>query len=129
MVNALLVDTDVLVDYLRGRKEAVAFLEGQSTPLLLSAISVAELMAGVRDGKEWDVLELFFQAFEIVPVDETIARKGGLYRRDFGPSHGVGLADALIAATATTKQATLITLNKRHFPMIRTIQVPYRKEK
>jgi predicted nucleic acid-binding protein len=39
------------------------------------------------------------------------------------------LADALIAATATVQQATLITLNKRHFPMIRNIQVPYRKEK
>lgn len=127
MTDVFLVDTDVLVDYLRERKEAVAFLEEQITPLVISTITSAELYAGVREGKEFEALEQFLQAFEIAPVDEIIAKKGGLYRRDFGPSHGVGLADALIAATAKVKQATLVTLNKRHFPMIRDILIPYRK--
>jgi predicted nucleic acid-binding protein len=50
-----------------------------------------------------------------------------LYRRDYGKSHGVGLADALIAATAELNQATLVTLNQKHFPMIIDIMVPYQK--
>jgi len=129
MTDTFLFDTDVIVDYLRGRKEAVVFLEQLTAPILISTITVAELYAGVRDGDEREALELFFQAFEIVDVDEAIARKGGLFRRDYGASHGVGLADALIAATATIIEATLVTLNKRHFPMIRNIQVPYRKRK
>ncbi len=53
-------------------------------------------------------------------------RKGGLYRRDYGPSHGVGLADALIAATAELHQAKFVTLNARHFPMVE-VEVPYSK--
>jgi len=39
----------------------------------------------------------------------------------------LGLADALIAATADVKQATLVTLNKKHFPMLQDISVPYHK--
>ncbi|MFZ3115096.1 MAG: PIN domain-containing protein [Syntrophales bacterium] len=52
--------------------------------------------------------------------------KAGLYRRQYGPSHGVGLADALIAATAEANDAKVATLNKTHFPMIEVV-VPYRK--
>jgi predicted nucleic acid-binding protein len=88
---------------------------------------VAELYAGVREGSERHTLERFLAAFEVVPVDEAIAAKGGLYRRDYGKSHGTGLADALIAATAAVHQATLVTLNKKHFPMLASIHVPYQK--
>ena len=55
------------------------------------------------------------------------AVRGGLFRRDYGKSHGVGLADALIAATAELAQATLVTLNAKHFPMLPTVLVPYQK--
>jgi hypothetical protein len=62
-----------------------------------------------------------------VPVDEAVAIKGGLYRRDYGKSHGVGLADALIAAATETRAATLVTLKKKHFPMLSSVIVPYNK--
>lgn len=57
-----------------------------------------------------------------------MARRGGEYRRDYGPSHGTGLADALIAATAEAVGATLVTFNRRHYPMVARVQVPYRRE-
>jgi len=50
---------------------------------------------------------------------------GGLYRRDYRKSHETGLADALIAATARLHSLTLVTLNKKHFPMLTSIIVPY----
>jgi predicted nucleic acid-binding protein len=127
MAGTLLLDTDVLVDYLRGQKDAVAYLELQTAPLVVSAITVAELYAGVREGKERRILERFLLAFEMIPVDEEISKAGGLFRRDYGQSHGVGLADALIAATAEVRKAILVTLNRRHFPMIEEVQVPYDK--
>ena len=127
MAKTLLMDTDVLVDYLRSQKDAVVYLERQTAPLIVSAITVAELHAGVRDGKERRILERFLLAFEMIPVDEEISKAGGLFRRDYGASHGLGLADALIAATAATRKAILVTLNRRHFPMINEVQVPYDK--
>lgn len=127
MADRLLVDTDVLVDYLRGRPEAVGFLEARTEVLLLSAITVAELFAGVREGKERTALQTFLTAFEIVSVGREIAERGGLYRRDYGRSHNTGLADALIAATAEQAPARLVTLNRKHFPMLQDVLVPYRK--
>jgi len=93
----------------------------------MSAITLAELYAGVREGTERTALDTFVQAFTILPVDDEIAVKGGLYRRDYSKSHSVGLADALIAATAAKHNATLVTLNNKHFPMLTNVVVPYQK--
>lgn len=127
MAKRLLIDTDVLVDYLRGVPQAVAFLENAEERLLISAITVAELYAGVREGKERRVLDSFLGAFEIVPLDRAVAERGGLFRRDFGKSHNTGLADALIAASAEAARARVVTLNAKHFPMLTDVLVPYRK--
>jgi len=52
MAQRLLLDTDVLIDYLRGIPLAVSYLEGCTEVLLISVITVAELFAGVREGRE-----------------------------------------------------------------------------
>jgi hypothetical protein len=127
MAVLLLIDTDVLVDYLRGQADAVAYIDALTTPLLVSAITVAELNSGVREGAERQALDQFLTALHIVPVDQAIAVQGGVFRRDFGRSHGIGLADAMIAATAVSRQARLVTLNKKHFPMLVDVEVPYQK--
>ena len=127
MADRLLIDTDVLIDYLRDRAEAVSYLESLTESLLISVITMAELYAGVREGAERTKLDEFVQAFEVVPVDREVAIEGGLYRRDYMKSHNVGLADALIAATAELRQAALVTLNSKHFPMLANVIVPYQK--
>lgn len=123
----LVVDTDVLIDYLRDQAEAVAFLEGCVQPLALSVVSVAELYVGVRDGEERRRLDAFAAAFEVLPLEREAAVQAGLWRRQYGPSHGTGLADALIAASVAAAGATLATLNRRHFPMLAEVLVPYAK--
>jgi predicted nucleic acid-binding protein len=127
MPDKLLIDTDVLIDYLRGQSESVQYLENLTDFLLVSAITIAELYAGVREGKERKALDQFVRVFEVVPVSYEIAVKGGLYRRDYFKSHNVGLADAIIAATSEIKNASLVTLNQKHFPMLVNVIVPYRK--
>ena len=80
----------------------------------------------MREGEESCRLAQFLGALEIIPLNAEIARPDGLYRRDYGPSHGVGLADARSAASATLHQAQLVTLNARHFPMVE-VEVAYGK--
>ena len=126
MAERLLFDTDVLIEYLRGRQRAVEYLEGLTADSCVSVVSVAELFVGVRDDGEEASLKQFLLAFSILPVTEEVARLGGLHRRDYGQSHGTGLADALIAATAEENGATLVTFNQRHFPMVE-IRVPYER--
>lgn len=122
-----LIDTDVLIDYLRDQPESVEYLEKLSLPLSVSAVTVAELYAGVRDGRERLALDQFVRSFRIVAIDEEISVRAGILRRDYGKSHGTGLADAIIAATAETQQARLVTLNGKHFPMLKEIVIPYTK--
>jgi hypothetical protein len=69
----------------------------------------------------------FVAAFEVLALDRQPAQRAGLWRRQYGPSHGTGLADALIAASAEAAGATLVTLNRRHFPMLEEVLVPYAK--
>ena len=130
MSKPILVDTDVLIDFLRGREQAVSFVKLESDRIILSSIVVAELYAGVRGGKddtEQTALERFLALFRIVPVTASIARLGGLYKRDYGKSHGISLADAVVAATATLENAELKTLNVKHYPMFSSIEPAYRK--
>src|ERR1044072_2585304 len=127
LMAQLLIDTDVLIDYPRDQADSVAHLESLTPPLAVSAITVAELYAGVRDGAERAVLDQFVSSFRVIAIDEAIAIRAGLIRRDFGKRNGTGLADAIIAATAESQEAKLVTLNHKHFQMLDNVVVPYQK--
>ena len=121
----LLVDTDVLIEYLRGKEQAIAFLESLGRRPATSVICVAELFAGARSEQEREAIESFLLAFDLLPIDVEIARLGGKHRQQYLKSHGTGLADALIAATAMTYGLTLTTFDTKHYPMLEQVLVPY----
>jgi predicted nucleic acid-binding protein len=124
---AYLFDTDILIDYLRGYSAAVTVIETHISEAYISVMTVAELYQGVRDGDERTKLGATVSAFTILSITRDIAEQGGLFSRDYRVSHGCGLADCIIAATADSHGLVLSTLNQKHYPMIRTIDVPYRK--
>jgi predicted nucleic acid-binding protein len=123
----ILVDTDVLVDFLRGGREAVDFVEANFNRIIISGIAVAELYAGVKAKQELETLDEVVSLFRVVPVTDAIARAAGIYKMRYQPSHGLGLADAIVAATAEAESADLATLNTRHFPMFDGLKPPYVK--
>ena len=127
MAELILLDTDVLVDFFRGHSKAVAFVNAHSPRIILSSIVVAELYAGVKGDAEQVALENFISLFRVVPVSAEIARAGGLYKRDYGKSRGVGLADAILAATAEAENAELKTLHTKHYPMLKGLKPAYKK--
>jgi len=127
MTKSILLDTDILVDFFRGHVKAVAFINDTSDRIILSAIVVAELFAGVKGSAEQGTLEEFVSLFRVVPVSAEIAKAGGLYKSKFGKSHGVGLADAILAATVEAENAELKTLNTKHYPMLKGLTPAYKK--
>jgi len=128
MSRPILIDTDVMVAFLRGYAKAVSLIKGYAGGIVLSSIVVAELYAGVKGKRELEILDDFIAFCPIAPVSQKIARLGGLYKRDYAKSHGIGLADAIIAATAELEELDLKTLNIRHYPMLRGLKPPYKKE-
>jgi predicted nucleic acid-binding protein len=126
-MSLMLLDTDVLIDFLRGLEPAKNFVASLPEQVFISAITVAELHVGVRNGKERAALTEFLDTLETITLDAELAAESGLLRRDYGLSHGVGLNDALIAATALTYRLQLVTLNSKHYPMVKNLLVPYQK--
>jgi predicted nucleic acid-binding protein len=127
MAGSILVDTDVLVNFFRGQNKALAFINTNNERIILSSIVVAELYAGVKGNAEQAALQDFISLFRVVPVSTMIAKAGGLYKRDYGKSHGVGLADAILAATAEAENAELKTLNIKHYPMLKGLKPAYNR--
>lgn len=80
MSNAILLDTDVLIDFLRGNYKAITFIDEFSPHIILSPIVIAELYAGVKGINELSVLDNFVSFFRVVPIDPDIAKSGGLYK-------------------------------------------------
>jgi hypothetical protein len=123
-----LLDSDILIDFLRGRTAAwslMARLQATGEAPLISTVSVAEILAGAQRDEE-EAVQRLLSVLEKIPVSEGIARSAGGFLRAYQRSHGVELGDALVAATALAVGATLITRNVKHYPM-RQVEVlrPY----
>ena len=127
-MNAYLIDTDVLIDHLRGVDKAYRFMqeiESRESIIFYSVISKAEIYSEIMPEEEESVASLF-EAMEEVPVDGRAAEDAGRYRKAFRASHKLLLPDALIAASAKNVGAILVTLNRKHYPMTDIeIQIPY----
>ena len=78
---------DVLIDFLRGHPEAIQLLETSDHEFWISAVSVAELYVGVRDGKEREVLDQLIGLLRVVKITTEIAQQAGLWRGKYGRNH------------------------------------------
>ena len=85
MSTAILVDTDVMVDYLRGHEQAASFLKRQAGRVILSSVVVAELYAGVKGDAEQAALDAVISLFRVVPVTADIA-SGAAFDAAFNPN-------------------------------------------
>ncbi|HEY66751.1 MAG TPA: type II toxin-antitoxin system VapC family toxin [Thermoflexia bacterium] len=112
-----LIDTNVLIEHLRGKPEVVDFLIAleERGSLYFSVLSEAEVYVGMQED-EREQTEALFDALFGLPVTREVAQLGGGYRQRYR-HEGVGLIDALIAATAVLGDLVLVTYNHRHFPM------------
>lgn len=126
MAKRALVDTDVLIDYLRGHPKAKTKLLGLDE-VVVSVVTVAELYAGARGNKEHRDIANLLAECEQLPIGELIAKDAGLLKNRYFPSHGIELPDALIAATALFHGLPLYTLNVKHYPMIEGLKAAYAK--
>ena len=118
-LTGVLLDSDVIIDILRGRREvvaALAVLEQGGVPTYCCAIAWAEIYAGLRPGEE-TLTEAFFSARGDVVLDAATGRQAGHFLGRYGQSHGLEMADVFVAAAATTSGLQLWTRNRRHYPM------------
>lgn len=113
----MIVDTTLIIDFLRRRSEAVVFLDklrGQGN-LVTHPVVIAETLQGARDRREQQAIEMLFAHFRIVDVDASDYHDSIARLTRYSLSHGVGWHDCLIAATAHRLAIPIATLNDRDF--------------
>ena len=124
----ILVDSDILIEHLRGKVTARDWLvrvRQASGPLAISVVSLTEIAGGMRSPERREVMRLLgsMRRFE---VTEQIAWQASTLMRKYRRSHsGIGLGDYLIAATALSEGLELATLNVRHYPMFQKLARPF----
>jgi hypothetical protein len=117
---SVLIDSDIVIEVLRARDQVIlaqwSALADSPAPILVSPINVAEVGAGAF-AHELQIITRFFAPLTCVAIDQQIGQLTGEYLRQYGKSHNVQIADALIAASAVQNQAALWTRNRKHYPM------------
>ena len=124
----ILVDSDVLIEHLRGKAAARDWLlaaRQSSGPLAISVVSLTEIAGGMRSPERREVMRLLgsMKRFE---VTEQVAWRAATLMREYRRFYsGIGLGDYLIAATALAEGLEIATLNIRHYPMFPELARPF----
>jgi predicted nucleic acid-binding protein len=123
-----IVDSDILIDVARGEADAINRLSHleKASALAVSAVSQMELVVGCRNKKELQDLEKFMSRFQILKITDHISDRAVDLLKRYFLSHGLLIADGLIAATALVHNEAFITKNQRDFRFIAGLNLlPY----
>jgi predicted nucleic acid-binding protein len=116
----LLLDTTVLVDVLRRRRQRREFLADLARAghtISTTVLNVAEVYAGMRVGEEPDA-EALFVSLRLYELSGLSARLAGKLKNKWSrKGRTLTLADTIVAAIAIENECQLLTDNQKHFPM------------
>jgi predicted nucleic acid-binding protein len=120
----LLIDTDVLVWYMRGNERASSRID-KHEPFSISAVTYMELVQGMRNKTEFNRFRkmILSKDVRIVQINEEISSRAAYYVEEYYLSHSLQIADALIASTAVDNGLKLLTGNAKHFRVIKDLDV------
>jgi hypothetical protein len=119
------VDTDILIEVGRGINEAATCLQAieRQSPIAISVVTQMELIVGCRNKNELSALEHFLDRFAIVNINDSISQTAVDLLKRYRLSHGLLIADALIAATAISEDGLLVSKNQRDYRFIEPLHL------
>ncbi len=128
MRDWVIVDTDILIDIGRGDETAIAYLGSleRNKALAVSVVTYMELIIGCENKREQRAVKRFIKRFEVMALAETITEKAVELLLEYRLSHGLLIADALIAATAIERSVPLVSKNQRDYRFLDELDLlPY----
>lgn len=126
--HPVLVDTDILMDTARGVADALDCLKQleQRAAIAVSSRSKMELIIACHNKNEFQALERFLNQFQFIQVNETISDIATKLLNQYRASHGLLIADAMIAATALSLSLYLVSKDNSHYAFIKGLKIlPY----
>jgi len=124
LVYDKLLDTDVLIWYLRGNQNAYDLIHSIGE-FAISAVTYMELVQGMRNKDELRNLKKALKQWRVktIYMDNEISALALFYVEEYFLSHSMQLADALIGATCATHGMTLYTANDKHYRVIKDLDI------
>lgn len=119
----LLVDTDIVIDYLKGVKPARDIFKSNNLDIYCSVLTKKELLSkvGLSDSERKTITKLM-SMLKVLKIDNDISHKYVLLADRYGERQD-SIVDYIIAATAWAKNLPLLTRNKKHFEHIEEITI------
>lgn len=120
----MIIDTDVLIWYMRGNEKAYEIIENSNT-FFISVVTYIELVQGMRNKRELNNLRkaLYGWNAQILYLSEEVSAKAMFYVEQHFLSHSIQLADALIGATAIAYGFPILTANDKHYKIMKDVQI------
>ncbi len=120
----VLIDTDVLIWYMRGNRKAYDTIENLNG-FPISVITYMELIQGMKNKKELNSLRQALHEWNarLVYISEEISAKAMFFVEQHFLSHSIEIADALIGASAITHGLPLLTANDKHYKIMDGIEI------
>ena len=120
----MIIDTDVLIWYLRGNINAKKIVFA-NIPFKISVINYLELIQGMQDKSELRTLQKQLNKWstEIIQINDHISTYAMFLVENYYLSHSMEMADAIIAATALVTNETILTANHKHYGYVPNILV------
>lgn len=123
MLKTLLVDTNVLIDYSKGKNQLLGeYLVSKEWQLAVNPVIVAEFVNDkqlINQEKKKKAKE-FIDLFSNIDLDKIIGFKTGELIRTNQVNY---LGDALIAATCLIRKMALLTRNQKHFKNVKGLKL------
>ena len=117
-MEKIVLDTNILIEILKGNKTIIKKLELLSTDFVISSITVMELYYGALNKAELFQLKKFISLFKVIEVNENISSISTELIFQYAKSHNLAIPDSLIASTAISIDSELLTLNLKDFKYI-----------
>ena len=118
----VVLDTNILIDFLQGHPPAKRELKRYTRPAI-SIITWMEILVGAQSADEEEQLRNFLAQFHLLPIENDVAEQAVTLRQ----THRLRLPDAIIWASAQARNTLLVTRNTRDFPADDpSIRVPYK---
>lgn len=136
-----LLDTNIIIAILRGKQEIVKkyqSISSKNQPIYLSTYSIAEIYFGFQDQKfqqknleKLNIQKKLFNKMvnyldaqkRVISLNSEDAKiLGELLYKLKAKGNPIPLIDAILSAIAISRDLTIITSDKNHFNVIKTIQ-------
>ena len=120
----MILDTDVLIWYLRGNENALGVIR-ENIPFDISVITYMELIQGMKNKRELEILKKYLKDWNvtILQINENVSTRAMFLVENHYLSNSLELGDAIIGITARENQQVLLTGNDKHYKIIQDLEI------